>query len=477
MSEKYFIFLVVGVLLLSSLIALAGILAVLPRAMDDFLLTNEDYCDIVVVSLKVKEESIYSKWNSKECSIDDAILNDVDIAVDEKVQVTRIQRQQERQQYSTKFQRMTNFVLWKIALHLWQQSTEDYDITDTSPKDYLPSLHAPNHHDGLVHTIDNECVQRTKYLHPLCDGYRKLRSRIQFEKLSYPWTWYFTSFIRMKNLTLHSLKRNVEFVSHQNYNQGMIGWSILPTREVVTPDTIKNYMETPDPSLYSQSNLPPAMEIETMDISLQSTWVHPVISAQVHGIVINFVIQSGEFLLPLHRSHHHHHHHGKSFNHTAFLIGDMTLQEVVQVLPKPPEVEGLFPRIGLVNITNVTLCVYENKDVANDGPSSLKVLMKIRVPDKFFFPITTMTIGKNTRDGKDGRLFEFLVLFHADPDNIFSPLSTQLTEILASIESISKKRWNYRYLRLSVGIYLMKLNPPFAIVGSRRTKHRSNYSN
>ncbi len=165
---------------------------------------------------------------------------------------------------------------------------------------------------------------------------------------------------------------------------------------MVSPTTIKNYVEHSDSSFYSQSHYPPSMEIETLDIDIQSAWVHPVISAEVHGIIINVVIQSGEFVHPLHRSNHDHR--KLPNDRAAFLIGDMTLKEVSEILPKPPELEGLYPRIGLVNITNVTLCVYDNKEYNNSDSPSLKELMKIRVPDRFFFPIITMTLGKNTSD-------------------------------------------------------------------------------
>ena len=77
----------------------------------------------------------------------------------------------------------------------------------------------------------------------------------------------------------------------------------------------------------------------------------------------------------------------------------MPIPEVLYILPKPPEVRGLFPRIGLVNITNVSLRVYENH-VKKDGSSSVKMLLEMTIPDKFFRPITNLT-STHKRTGID----------------------------------------------------------------------------
>jgi len=410
--HRNFILRVVAVvLLLSSFIALIGILAILPRAMDEFLLTDEEYCHIAIPSehtvdrgSKLFEEcssksgEISFQWNSENCAIDDATSH-YDISSDDNTQDT-LQHEEHTQQLATKFQRITNSILWRISLHLWSQSENDSDASASTEIPYL--LHGNNHDDRRDNDI---IIRRTRYyLHPMCDRYRKLRSRIQFEQLIYPWTWYARSSIHMSNLTLHSLKSNVAFVSRQSSNHHWMrlkmGWSGIPGREVVSMSTIKSDGEQADASHYSTSHLPPSIEIETLDISIQSTWMRPVISAQLHGIVINFIIQSGEFVLPLPRSLNHDHG-NKAFNNTAFLVGDMTLHEVLEILPKPPELEGLYPRIGLLNITNVTLCVYENKYNHNAGASSLKVLMKMRVPNKFFLPISNLTHGKHLCDSEE----------------------------------------------------------------------------
>jgi len=40
-------------------------------------------------------------------------------------------------------------------------------------------------------------------------------------------------------------------------------------------------------------------------------------------------------------------------------IGDWSLHELVAMLPDPPETEGLYPRLGTVNITDVTIIIHD----------------------------------------------------------------------------------------------------------------------
>ena len=80
---------------------------------------------------------------------------------------------------------------------------------------------------------------------------------------------------------------------------------------------------------------------------------------------------------------------------STFLIGDMTIREALMMLPRPPDEEGLYPRIGIVIITNATLCVYES---SSSSSLSLKLLLKFRIPDDVFVPVTNMTLGERIPD-------------------------------------------------------------------------------
>ena len=189
-------------------------------------------------------------------------------------------------------------------------------------------------------------------------------------------------------------------------------WNIL--RSFVTGETHRNDVVRVDVNAPAVANhLPPMLEIQEVDISFQS-WIRPVISAHLHGVTVNVVIQKGDLPIPLPFSAtaparlghvEKECHLEESAGIAALLIGDMAVHEVLQLLPKPPEVEGLFPRIGVVNITNLTLALYymqgplsakstrsENERM-NHGPT-LNLLMTVKVPDEFFFPVVNVTLGE-----------------------------------------------------------------------------------
>eukprot|EP00578_Thalassiosira_sp_NH16_P004823 CAMPEP_0181136414 /NCGR_PEP_ID=MMETSP1071-20121207/33165_1 /TAXON_ID=35127 /ORGANISM="Thalassiosira sp., Strain NH16" /LENGTH=297 /DNA_ID=CAMNT_0023223111 /DNA_START=791 /DNA_END=1684 /DNA_ORIENTATION=+ len=96
---------------------------------------------------------------------------------------------------------------------------------------------------------------------------------------------------------------------------------------------------------------------------------------------------------------------GNGGDNTALLFGDMPIPEVLEVLPRPPEMEGVYPMIGVMNITNVTLCVYE---INNSDADSLNLLLKMSVPDKFFLPITNLTLA-HEQTGIDRKHFQSLM--------------------------------------------------------------------
>ena len=194
-----------------------------------------------------------------------------------------------------------------------------------------------------------------------------------------------------------------------------MGWIVIHGRRNDDDDDDASVVVTPLPTVDNfLSNkyqlLPPSIEIKRTIFSLRNPWARPIISVQVSGITINIIVRRtittsrcrGEFFPP------------RSMNNkrvideqgcsSTFSIGDMTIREALMMLPRPPDVEGLYPRIGIVNITNVTLCVYEScssssvddvDDISSSGRSlSLKLLLKFSVPDSLFVPVTNMTLGE-----------------------------------------------------------------------------------
>ena len=162
--------------------------------------------------------------------------------------------------------------------------------------------------------------------------------------------------------------------------------------------------------------LPPTLQIETIEFSFRS-WSRPVVSVQMRGATVNVVIQKGAIPIQLPLSVLGHGKQGdadlacqvdnsvEESADAAISIGDMTIHEVLKLLPKPPEEEGLYPRIGVVNITNVTLAIYSkpasafsksvtSDDDIGDSRSSSKLLTKVNIPDELFFPVANLTVGE-----------------------------------------------------------------------------------
>ncbi|KAL3827000.1 hypothetical protein ACHAXA_000064, partial [Cyclostephanos tholiformis] len=264
-------------------------------------------------------------------------------------------------------------------------------------------------------------------VHPMCEAYRNLRRRAHFRKAYIPWNWYHRTDIRVLGLALRggssSTMTSDDGGGGCDADDGpstrwwTMGWieicgdgggqeegAAIPHRPNVEYDescTIHN-------SSTRSSYLPPSISIETMHISIRSLWSRPIVSAHIiSGITMSIVLRRGE-LFPLVNRH-------GIIDGMSLLIGDMTLREFVDILPRPPEMEGTYPRIGNVNITNVTLCVYEydgtgekDDNIDNKRGTSLKLLFKIEVPDEFFVPIKEMTLA-HERDGIDRKHFQPMV--------------------------------------------------------------------
>ncbi len=168
-------------------------------------------------------------------------------------------------------------------------------------------------------------------------------------------------------------------------------------------------------TLLNNNFLPPALEVDVLEISFRS-WSRPVVSALFQGIKVNLVLQKGisTMNIPFQISGNSHHRDGDELcpidessgdkrTVPPVLIGGMTIHEALKILPKPPKEEGLYPRIGVLNVTNTSIAIFSTDgdssplNSANNSTSSLSLLAKIQVPDSVFFPILHITEGKNHR--------------------------------------------------------------------------------
>mmetsp|Transcript_10857 Transcript_10857/g.20169 ORF Transcript_10857/g.20169 Transcript_10857/m.20169 type:complete len:693 (+) Transcript_10857:132-2210(+) len=466
--------------------ALAILIAILPGHLDEFLLTNDDYC-YTPLPLKdddgggdtnghVDHPSIHVDYGEYKHKIrmDDHELYYDDDTTNRERRPSTMQEEQRKEEEVKEGQmminhhgrllrllrRVTHSILWRVSLHLWDQqqsmegdNNDDSSITTTtcpirdedygqqqqqfmqnfSPMNELRWDHSKKEDNLQSHGNIHHPTSRSRLLHPMCQTYRKFRSCVRFQQLWLPWNWYYRNEFRMRGLTLQSSsEEDVSFVSiirEGNDNNNIVHSSsssrwwrtmrlwkyfvnaarieVVPrggggadggaeinnsaTTEQSPPQQQWEHEHSSPPNYYSglpPQVLPPSVEIETVDISLTRD---DVLSAQIQGVVINIVLQQGGLLA----------------------LGAMPIQEALYLLPKPPEVYGLFPRIGVLNVTDVTLNLYENKIFVRTGNyddggslSSLKLLGKMRIPDKFFTPVTNLTVANERTGGIDQKDFQ-----------------------------------------------------------------------
>lgn len=126
----------------------------------------------------------------------------------------------------------------------------------------------------------------------------------------------------------------------------------------------------------------PALQIKDLSIDAHSVF-KPVISINASDVVINILADNevipitSKVRVPL----------------TIVRVGGWTLDEFFSMIPPPPTEEGLYPRLGALNLTNVRILSH----TVRDGAMSVD---EIIVPDAFFYPLFQLTslAGKNGTD-------------------------------------------------------------------------------
>ena len=356
-------------LLLATTIIVLVFLAALPAYLDEYLLTNNDFCYPTIKKLP----SLSTE--------NDRYLYDNGINVHRRWSIT-------------------NMILRQLASYLWSNDNDEVTIiTDTSTNEACENNYDRN---------DNDQCYDYHLLHPFCAKYRKLRSQLHFRKLYIPWNWYYR---RQSSSSLDILVIDTSLRSSSSP-------SLLSSTSCNTKDSTENENDTTSQSSWewmmgwilidggwyddahlpvdeNLSNkyqlLPPSFEIKSTNFSIRYPWTRPIISVQVSGITINIIVRR---IFPP-RSMNNKQVIDEEGSSSTCLIGDMTIREALMMLPRPPDEEGLYPRIGIVNITNATLCVYES---SSSSSLSLKLLLKFRIPDDVFVPVTNMTLGERIPD-------------------------------------------------------------------------------
>ena len=219
----------------------------------------------------------------------------------------------------------------------------------------------------------------------------------RMEKVYLPKHWWWHQVVIINNFSIHSSK-TCNFV---DVPQNLVDSEISSSLGL----SLRNTLRTQVQSISSQFP-PPVIEIGHLEINWHS-WTHPVIDIHARNVVIHVVAGSTA-----------NHHavqgvHGQ-FNLPSISLGNSTIAEVIQAIPPPPTKEGFYPRMGIVNFTNVNvnITVYAlSMRVANSQyavnelgdiieqetkshPSKISRLWSINIPDDVFIPLLYDTQGR-----------------------------------------------------------------------------------
>ena len=134
-----------------------------------------------------------------------------------------------------------------------------------------------------------------------------------------------------------------------------------------------------------QTQIVSTTALEATDVSLN--WhdlSRPVVDINAYNISVNLIV--GKTGLPL----------GSLVEVPvpSMTVGDWTVNEVIEMLPTPPEKEGLYPRLGVVNITNVTIHIVSCEGGVQDTKPRLQnvcVEDEHAIPNELFSPLNLLT--------------------------------------------------------------------------------------
>jgi hypothetical protein len=397
MKPRTKIIIAVFILVTSSVTFLLVVVAALPLRLDELLITNDEFC--CVDTYICPHPNDYQK-----APVSGLKLGLVPILHKHVV---------------TLFHHSLDFIVWRLAVHLWDRCNLYSPHDKIIKNDFTEQLFAQ---DADSSNIPQKCPNDTEntlntsgVLHPMCRSYREFRSRLHIQQILIPWNWYHSCRLRLKRLSIRSAINKTHRAQSPHF-AGEHGRVPSPSTGVLELSNNDNTYNLHSKNMdQSQTELPPSMEIESVDVSFQS-WIQPVVSIHAKDIALNFVIQKGMLPLPLpfpkkdiDTSDRNADSHTDENGGFSLSIGDMTIQEAVELLPKPPEREGIYPMIGVVNVSNVTVYLWEinskKGQQQQQQQKSLHVLTKLKIPDEFFIPVVDLTSGE------------------CDTDDIFSPFS------------------------------------------------------
>jgi len=283
---------------------------------------------------------------------------------------------------SLQLDRPFDYVLWKI-------------MTQTLTRYQSPSCRS-------LFGMSSECRQSLDQEYcRICEFYQRYRCHFRAEELLLrrsPWR----NQAHIRNASVHS-NEHCTFPPSRDTTDRRNGSSTLtdllfrdePTNVLRT--TAVDRKDTRGNTYFSTALDPqPAFEVRDLTSNWHSIF-RPVIDVNASGVVVHFVVGYGR--VGMDGS-------GGGVAVPMVWLGNSTLEEVTDMIPASSTEEGLYPRLGIVNITDVTLVIYNlidsgssfRKGVGDDDDDDRSVPTKeIVIPDEIFLPLLQVTIGECTR--------------------------------------------------------------------------------
>ncbi|GFH60127.1 hypothetical protein CTEN210_16603 [Chaetoceros tenuissimus] len=154
-------------------------------------------------------------------------------------------------------------------------------------------------------------------------------------------------------------------------------WNLIPYSMFSFKDTvIVDFHQTHD-SIYETNKRVPTAEISSLVLNWHD-FVKPVVDMNVSGVCIHLrfqteMIEEAGFKIPL----------------PTCRIGNFSISEVIDLIPSPPDREGLYPRLGVTRVSNVTVLSHiQNDEEEGEGGETTTML---QIPNDTFVPLYDLT--------------------------------------------------------------------------------------
>ena len=171
-------------------------------------------------------------------------------------------------------------------------------------------------------------------------------------------------------------------------------WNLLPYSMFSLKDTVTVDFQQTHERIYETNERVPAAEISSLILNWHD-FGKPIVDVNVSGVFIHLRFQTERkeeagFKTPL----------------PTCRIGNFSISEVIDLIPSPPDTEGLYPRLGVSRVSNVTILSHIQNDEEEGEGGEMTSMLKI--PNETFVPLYDLT-QKAGPSGVDQTKIDMLV--------------------------------------------------------------------